>query len=327
MNELTVLSLFDGIATGRYCLEQAGIKVKTYYASEIDKDAIDIALYNHPDIIELGDVTKIDFKQFEGKIDLIIGGSPCQSLSITTSKKRTNLDGSSKLFFEFVRAIKEVKPKYFFLENVASMSKESKYIMSQYMGCNPQFIDSSVFSAQERKRLYWFNWGDLHKDLVGNKSYTVPMPAEREPIVLKDIMEESPDEKYYYSQTFDFHGLDKSVCATLHINGHDIIKRVHSPFSKCHSLTCCRGGNHQKKVYDIEKDKCRKLTPLEYERLQGLPDNYTKYGVTKEISDSQRYNCTGNGWEANTVTHIFSYLKEEYQKIESIEKEDNSDKD
>ena len=315
MKELNVLSLFDGIATGRYCLEKAGIKVKTYYASEIDKDAIDIAMYHYPDIIQLGDVTKIDFKQFEGKIDLIIGGSPCTNLSISCSKTRKSLEGEqSKLFFDYVRAIKDIKPKYFFLENVASMNKESKQTMSEYMGCNPQFIDSSIFSAQERKRLYWFNWGNLHKDLVGNKTYTVPMPAEREHVVLKDIIEENPDEKYYYNQSFDFHGLDKSVCATLHINGHDILKRVHSPYAKCHTLTCCRGGNLQKKVYDIEKNKCRKLTPLEYERLQGLPDNYTKYGVTKEISDSQRYNCTGNGWEANTITHIFSYLKEDLEK-------------
>ena len=309
---LRVLSLFDGIATGRYCLEQAGIEVDAYYASEIDKNAIDIALHNYPDIIEIGDVTKIDFKKFKGKIDLIIGGSPCQSLSLTCSKTRKHLEGSSKLFFEYVRAIEEIQPKYFFLENVASMSKESKAIMSEYMGCNPQFIDSSeYFSAQERKRLYWFNWGKLHKDLVGNKTWNVPMPVEREPLVLKDIIENNVDEKYYYNLPFEFKGLDKSVCAILPLNGHDIQKRVHSPYAKCHTLTCCRGGNLQKKVYDIEKNKCRKLTPLEYERLQGLPDNYTKYGINgKEISDSQRYNCVGNGWEANTIIHIFKYLKE-----------------
>lgn len=310
MRGLRVLSLFDGISTGQYVLEKLGIPVEVYYASEIDKSAIDITMYHYPNTIQLGDVTQIDFKQFEGKIDLLIGGSPCTSLSITTSKKRTNLNGQSKLFFDYVRALNDVKPKYFFLENVASMNNESKQIMSEYMGCNPQFIDSSeYFSAQERKRLYWFNWGKLHKDLVGNKTWNVPMPVEREPLVLKDILENNVDEKYYYNQSFDFHGLDKSVCATLHINGHDILKRVHSPYAKCHTLTCCRGGNLQKKVYDIEKNKCRKLTPLEYERLMGLPDNYTKYGIgNKLMSDSARYNTTGNGWEANTIAHIFSYL-------------------
>lgn len=315
MRGLRVLSLFDGIATGRYALEQAGIPVDKYYAAEIDKDAIDIALHNYPDIIQLGDVTKIDFTQFKGEVDLIIGGSPCQSLSITTSKHRTNLEGSSKLFFEFVRAIEEVQPRYFFLENVASMNKESKLTMSQYMGCNPQYIDSSeYFSAQERKRLYWFNWGNLHKDLVGNKSWTVPLPKDKSTLVLKDVIEKEVDEKYYYDKPFDFHGLAKSVCATLHLNGHDILKRVHSPNAKCHCLTCCRGGNLQKKVFDVEKNKCRKLTPLEYERLQGLPDLYTLYGASgKEISDSQRYNAVGNGWEANTIIHIFKYLKEELQ--------------
>lgn len=314
MKPLRVLSLFDGISTGQYVLEKLGIPVEVYYASEIEQSTIDITMFHYPKTVQLGDVTQVDFKQFKGKIDLLIGGSPCQSLSISTSKKRQNLDGKSKLFFDYVRALNDVKPKYFFLENVASMNNESKQIMSQYMGCNPQFIDSSIFSAQERKRLYWFNWGKLHKDLVGNKTYSVPVPVEREPLVIKDILEENPDEKYYYTQTFDFHGLDKSVCATLHINGHDILKRVHSPYAKCHTLTCCRGGNLQKKVYDEKRNQCRKLTPLEYERLQGLPDDYTKYGIGgKLMSTTARYNAVGNGWEANTICHLFGGLKEELE--------------
>lgn len=309
---LRVLSLFDGISTGRLALELAGIDVDVYYASEIEQTAIDIAMHNYPDTIQLGDVTNIDFKQFEGKIDLLIGGSPCQSLSISTSKYRQNLDGKSKLFFDYVRALEDVKPKYFLLENVASMSKESKQIMSEYMGCNPQLIDSSIFSAQERKRLYWFNWGKLHKDLVGHKTYSVPLPAEKDKTVIEDIEEDNPLDKYYYTQTFDFHGIDKQVCATLNISGHDILKRVLSPKFKCHTLTCCRGGNLQKKVYDANRNQCRKLTPLEYERIQGLPDNYTKYGVgDKEMSDSARYNAVGNGWECNTIVHLFKALKNE----------------
>lgn len=309
---LRVLSLFDGISTGQYVLEQLGIPVDVYYASEIDKSAIDITQHNYPNTIQLGDVTQIDFKPFEGKIDLLIGGSPCQSLSLANSKGRKHLDGSSRLFFDYIRALEDIKPKYFFLENVASMNQESKSIMSSYMGCSPMYLDSSICSAQARQRLYWFNWGKIATDLVGNKTYYVPKPVGMDKLVINDIMEQEVDEKYYYSQEFAFHGLDKSVCATLHINGHDILKRVHSPYAKCHTLTCCRGGNLQKKVYDIKKEKCRKLTPVEYERLMSLPTDYTKYGVGgKLMSDSARYNTTGNGWEANAVKHIFSYLKQE----------------
>lgn len=320
MKSLRVMSLFDGISTGQYVLEKLGIPIEVYYASEIEQTAIDITMHHYPNTIQLGDVTKIDFKQFEGKIDILIGGSPCTDLSLAQSKKRKSLEGKqSSLFFDYIRALNDIKPKYFFLENVASMNNESKQIMSKYIGCNPQYVDSSICSAQERKRLYWFNWGNLHKDLVGNKTYTVKIPHDKEKLVLKDILEENPNEKYYYNQTFDFHGLDKSVCATLHINGHDILKRVHSPYAKCHTLTCCRGGNLQKKVYDIERKKCRKLTPLEYERLMGLPDEYTKYGVEKEMSDSARYNACGNGWEANTIEYLFQGLKEELNEcIKSI---------
>lgn len=180
---MKILSLFDGISTGRYCLEKVGIPITEYYASEIEQAAIDITMYHYPNTIQLGDVTKIDFKQFEGKIDLLIGGSPCTSLSISNSKGRKHLEGESKLFFDYVRALEDIKPKYFFLENVASMNNESLQTMSKYMGCKPQYIDSAdYFSAQERKRLYWFNWGHAIKGLIGPKSWQVPMPVERESI-------------------------------------------------------------------------------------------------------------------------------------------------
>ena len=123
---MRVLSLFDGISCGQVALERAGIPIEVYYASEIDKYAIQITQKNYPNTIQLGDVTQLDGTKFKDKIDLLIGGSPCQSLSITQSKTRQNLDGKSKLFFEYVRILNEVQPKYFLLENVASMKDECK---------------------------------------------------------------------------------------------------------------------------------------------------------------------------------------------------------
>ena len=153
---LNILSLFDGIATGYYSAEKAGLKIANYYAYEIDKYAIQVALKNFPDIKQMGSVVGADFKQFAGKIDLLIGGSPCQNLSIAGD--RTGLNGEkSKLFFEYVRALEEIKPKYFLLENNASMTEENKAAITKYMGVEPILINSAMFSAQSRKRLYWTN--------------------------------------------------------------------------------------------------------------------------------------------------------------------------
>ena len=137
-------------------LERAGIPVERYVAYEIDKYAIQISKKNYPQIEHCGDVTTADFTQYAG-FDLLIGGSPCQSLSIIQAQKRQNLNGKSKLFFEFVRALEEVKPRYFLFENVASMNEESKKIISDFLGCEPIFIDSADFSAQSRPRYYWTN--------------------------------------------------------------------------------------------------------------------------------------------------------------------------
>lgn len=155
---LRVLSLFDGISCGRLALERAGIPVEVYYASEIDKYAIKVSEKNYPDIIRLGDVRDIDFSQFTDKIDLLIGGSPCQDLSIA-KQNRQGLSGErSGLFWKYVEALRIIKPKHFLLENVASMSKENKQAISEALGVEPILINSALVSAQQRKRLYWCNW-------------------------------------------------------------------------------------------------------------------------------------------------------------------------
>ena len=290
MKAMKVLSLFDGISCGMIALERAGIPVERYVAYEIEPSAIKVSSKNYPQIEHCGDVTKADFTQYQG-FDLLIGGSPCQSLSITQSKTRQNLDGKSKLFFEFVRALETVHPKYFLFENVASMNDESKKVISELLGCQPIFIDSGDFSAQSRPRLYWTN-------------IPVNMQYQKSQLVLNDILEDAVPEKYFYTCGFNFYGEDKVVAANLHINGHDILKRVNSKYFKCQTLTCVSGGNQQKKVY--VDGRCRKLTPLEYERLQTLPDNYTA-----GVSDTARYTAIGNGWTVSVVSFLLSGLTKE----------------
>lgn len=286
---MKVLSLFDGISCGRVALERAGIPVEKYFAYEIDENAIKISKKNYPDIIHCGDVTTANFTQYRG-IDLLMGGSPCQSLSIVQSKTRQNLDGKSKLFFEFVRALELAKPKYFLFENVASMTEESKTVISECLGCDPILINSNCFSAQDRPRLYWTN---IPVKTDGLKECE---------LCLQDILESEVDDKYSYDYPLENIDLTKQVCATMIHNNHEMHKRVFNPAFKCHTLTAVCGGNQQKKVY--VNGRARKLTPREYERLQTIPDNFTG-----GFSDGVRYKAIGNGWTVDVIAYILSYLK------------------
>ena len=179
MKKIKVLSLFDGISCGKMALERAGIQIEEYVAFEIDKSAIQISKNNYPDIIQRGDVTKADFTEFAG-FDLVMGGSPCQGFSIA-GKQLNFEDPRSKLFFEFKRALEEVKPKYFLLENV-KMKKEYENLISECLGVEPIEINSNLVSAQNRKRLYWTNIPGVER------------PADRG-IMLKDIVHESRNEE------------------------------------------------------------------------------------------------------------------------------------
>lgn len=289
---MRTLSLFDGISCGRVALERAGIDVVEYHAWEIDPPAIKISRMNWPDIIHEGDVTTSDFTQFKNT-DLLMGGSPCQSLSIVQSKTRKHLDGKSKLFFEFVRALEETNPRWFLFENVASMNAESKRAISDLLGCDPIFINSGDFSAQERPRLYWTN---------------IPIGDQptRSTLVLGDILQPATEvpEKYWYTHPLTGVDMSKQVCATMDFKNHEIHKRVFNPAFKCHTLTTCGGGNTQKKV--LQNGRARKLTPLEYERLQTLPDNYTA-----GVADSHRYTTLGNGWTVDVIAWILSHIPQE----------------
>lgn len=238
---MNVLSLFDGMSCGQIALNKAGIKYDNYFASEIDKDAIKVTQHNYPNTKQLGDICKINGSDLP-QIDLLIGGSPCQSFSPAISSN-TGFDGKSKLFFEYVRLLKECKPKYFLLENVV-MKKEWEDVITKHLGVQPIEINSELFSAQSRPRLYWTN---IPIDKLPNNN-----------LVLGDILESNVQEKYYYKESFDFHGYDKVVCATVHVNGHDILKRVNSPFHKCQTLTAVCGGNQQKKV--LQNNRIRKTS-------------------------------------------------------------------
>lgn len=287
---MKVLSLFDGISCGRVALERAGIPVERYVAYEIEPNAIKISKKNYPDIEHCGDVTKADFTQYRGQIDLVIAGSPCQSLSIIRAHKRTNLDGKSKLFFEVVRALEEVQPKYFLFENVASMNEESKQVISEMLGCEPVLIDSNRFVAQDRPRYYWTN---------------IPFERVLPPVstaCLQEIMEHDVPEKYFYDYPLVGLDMSKKVCAEMEYNNLQMHRRIYNPAFKVGCLTAVCGGNQQRKVLD--GGRARKLTPMEYERLQGLPDGYTA-----GCCDGARYKAIGNGWTVDVIAYILSGLK------------------
>ena len=291
---MNVLSLFDGISCGQVALERVGIKVDNYFASEIDKYAIKVTMKNYPDTIQLGDVINVDGYTLP-KIDLLIGGSPCQDLS-GYKYYRDDVKGlkgtKSSLFYHYVRLLKEVKPTYFLLENVASMEDKWKDIISEELGVEPIMINSSLVCAAERKRYYWTNIPNI----------TQPNDLK---IILKDIVVDATKvpEKYWYDKEFVYNGDDKKVQCTLNVSGHRQVKEVYNLNGKCNTLLCDgNGGNLQKKVY--QNGKCRKLMPIEYERLQTLPDNYTDC-----VSDSRRYTAIGNGWTVDVIAHIFSFLK------------------
>lgn len=180
-----VLSLFDGISCGQVALNRAGIEYENYYASEIEPNAIKITQANYPKTIQLGDVKGLDFSKFEN-VDLLIGGSPCQDLSIAKDNRKGLNGERSGLFYRFVDALRQCRPKYFLLENVASMRKEERDTITQILGVEPVLINSSLVSAQSRKRLYWTNIGQIGQ-------------PENLNIFLKDIVEsgETYDGKSY----------------------------------------------------------------------------------------------------------------------------------
>ncbi len=395
---MTVISLFDGMSCGQIALNNLGIKYDAYYASEVDKYAMQVTKDNYPNTIHVGDVSKISFKRgrlrdadgnkyrIRGEV-ILIGGSPCQGFSFAGKMKGaatkcnieiTTLDqylklkdegfafeGQSYLFWEYVRLREEIKPKYFLLENVM-MVKKWWNMFNEAMGAEAIEINSALVSAQNRKRLYWSN--------IPN----ITQPDDKG-ILLKDILEDEVDDKYYMSQVATMRSLTNPMSraftkdvkksgallanqvkqstdglyhiADIDIKGHDQIKRVYSEMGKSRTLTTCTGGHREPKLlvpentkkgyievndgecfdntfpksttrrgrmmarkcnalltshqfFRYEHPRVRKLTPTECERLQTVPDGYTK-----SVSNSQRYKMLGNGWTVAVVEHILKGMR------------------
>lgn len=290
---MNVLSLFDGISCGQLALKRANIKYDNYFASEIDKYAIEITQKNFPDTIQLGDVTKVKCEDLP-EIDLLMGGSPCTGFS-TCGKGLNFNDPQSKLFFDYVRLLEECKPKWFLLENV-SMKKEWEDIISSYVKVNPIMINSNLFSAQNRKRLYWTN-------IPINK---LPLYNDK---VIKDIIFDDNYNIIEFTETMkNTKKITKTNTVVWKVNSNK--KRYSMGHSakfkneKCSTLiTKC---DRIKIVVDYDKNIFRKLHPIEAERLQTLPDNYTE-----GISKNQRYKTIGNGWTVDVIAHILKGIKNE----------------
>lgn len=347
---MKVLSLFDGISCARVALEKAGIPIEKYYASEVDLLAMKISMKNWPDIIQVGDIKKLkansshkgffpasDWGYLGDDIDLLIGGSPCQDLSIAT-KNRKGLEGSrSGLFWEYVRVLKQCKPKYFILENVASMPKEARAVITKTLGVEPIMIDAALVSAQRRKRLFWTNIPEV-------------VLSKDKGIVVRDILqaESDVDEKYYIKpevlerilekmrqgkalpQSCRIHSIDeKGVTLSaqggglgaktgLYIIIPEATKKGYAVAYDGDAIDLSfptsrtrrgRVGNKVKNLMTSQsisvftQGRVRRLTPIECERLQGLPDQYTE-----GASDAQRYKMLGNAFNADVVAHILSFI-------------------
>ena len=350
---MNVLSVCDGISCGRVALERAGVDVRKYYASEIDKYAIAITQHHYPDTIQLGDIAKLyyidnndgtfSFSSEKGlistpKIDMLIGGTPCTSLSFIGTKigmrskeeevytlerylklKENGAEfiGQSYLFWEYVRLLSEINPKYFLLENVR-MDKKWADLISKNVGVEPIPINSSFVSAQNRPRLYWTNIPH------------VEMPKDKG-IVLDDILDSHADrrdvaytktvqkalpvmqEKYgYIPERFNAYNTSRVLekARTLTAGGSPITSTCATlMFEKCddgvHEVKNGKlDGCYESKLED-GRYNIRHLSLLEMERLQTLPEGYTNI---EGVSDNQRKKTIGNGWTVDVISHIFSYI-------------------
>ena len=300
--------MFDGISCGRLALSKAGIQVNSYAAYEINPFAIAVSKKNYPDIEQYGDVTTADFK-IHKDVDLLIGGSPCQGLSnanvyLKDGEYGVNGTGVSSLFWHYVRALKTVKPKYFLFENVRSMRNADKKIISEQLGCDPIEINSVAFSAQIRRRLYWTN---IPFELIEDGQRFVDTK-------LVDILEPSVPDRYFLKEGTV--GYIMSNGTGNWRSGNRIINPEFGRPVVASSWKIHRADTDSYVSTDYHPEgrtNIRRLLPIECERLQTLPDNYTLIdnGMSLPQLDKHRWESIGNSWTADVIAHIFEGLKYE----------------
>ncbi len=309
---MNILSLFDGVGGARIALDKSKISFNNYFSSEIDHFALKVLNDNYDDIIHVGDIRGVKQKNLP-KIDLIIGGSPCQDLS-NAQKGKGLKGGNSSLFYEFIRVLNEFNPKYFLLENVKNKWAD---LMSEIIGVDYIEINSQYFTGQFRPRYYWTN--------IPINPNTIPKKLNNETI--KDILDSGADKKYFLKDN-----ISEKIIKTINKdkNHKGSIKRVITA-----SKELINDLERQRRIYDINgksptllarsdttkiliNNRIRKLSPLECERLQGLPDNYTS-----SCSDTQRYKMIGNGFTVDVISFILNNLN---QKPKSRKISKNLDK-
>ena len=306
---MNVLSLFDGISCGRVALERARIDVGRYYASEIDQRAMAVSRHNYPDIIQLGEVSTICPYTLP-RIDLLLAGSPCQGFS-SNGRQDGFEDPRSKLFWEFVRILRAVKPTYFLLENVR-MKAEWRDIITEAVGVEPVYINSSCLSAQSRSRHYWTNiprQGNipslglslsdiLEKPVAARQPVSTTTYGDAEGIRFPRQNKETKmigrANRCCFNTRDRVYGTDgKSPCLNT-LEPPIVGERVLSEEPPIQS-----GNSRLDTLCVIHKDHWRMLTPRECERLQTLPDDYTAC-----LSDKQRYKALGNGWTVDVIAYL-----------------------
>jgi len=270
---MRVLSLFDGISCARIALERAGIQVYRYDSCEIDSAAIGISHQNYPNINHLYDVCWLTNRDYDPPVDLLLGGSPCQGFSLAGKGLGDN-DNRSRLFHEFIRIKRDCAPEWFLFENTP-MSKNNLSMMTEALGVDPVMINSNLVSAQNRKRYYWTNI-----PIVG-------LPADRN-ILLKDILDPPPDGWDIVPKS---HTVRASGYGSSDRHAWDVIELVRDQY------------NVKVFLLDDSTGKTRRLTPLELERLQTLPDNYTA-----GLSNYKRRQLIGNAWTVDVIAWILGFI-------------------
>jgi DNA (cytosine-5)-methyltransferase 3A len=276
---MNVLSLFDGMSCGQISLNRAGIKYENYFASEIKPHAIKVTQYNYPNTIQLGDVTKIKASDLP-KIDLLIGGSPCKGISLLNKNQEGLEHSESKLFWEYVRLLNELKPKFFLLENTHG-KKEATNIITETLGVNPISINSKLVSAQNRPRYYWTN-------IPG-----VEQPKDKG-ITTKDI--------------FDYSGELAHECRVKWLTNESGKKSVANGYTRVNPYPksgCLTANGHKKwnENYLLKDGVYHYLSQTEIEKLQTLP-----IGYTKSLNYDDAYDCIGDGWTVDVISHILSFI-------------------